>query len=120
MIRVIHLEATTPPHDYEPDAAGYSIGHFEADGTLVVETAHFAPTRWGSEMGVDSSDQKRVTQRYQLADGGLGMSLTYTLEDPVNLREPVTIQGRYRKVADHEFPEEYCDAETSRKFLEFQ
>ncbi len=126
MIRTIHLDGSPRPDDYEPDAtdysgfSGYSVGHFESDGTLVIETTGFAATRWGIERGIDSSTQKRVVERFKLTNDGNAMTVSYTLEDPVYLSEPVTRTGRYQKIADHELAFELCDLETTRRHLQFE
>jgi len=120
-VRTIHMDGTEPPEDLEPGLLGYSMGHIEGSGALVIETTQFGRTRWGNARGIDSSDQKKVTERYLLADDGLGMDISYTIEDPVYLTEPMTVTGRYRKVADYDFPEEPpCDPETSSRHLEFE
>ena len=119
-VRVIHLNGTPRPPDFMPNALGYSVGRFEPDGTLVVESAGFAPTRWGSSRGLDSSAQKRVVERYRLIDGGYRMSVSYTIEDPVFLTEPVTVTGEYQKSSDYAFVAETCDKATARRHLEFQ
>lgn len=41
LTRVIHLDGSAPPADYEPSILGYSVGRFEDDGTLIVETTGF-------------------------------------------------------------------------------
>ena len=53
----------------------------EPDGTLVVETTGFNALRWGNGQGIDSSEKKKIVERYKLIDGGKAMSLSYTLED---------------------------------------
>lgn len=126
MIRTIHLDGSPLPDNYEPDAAdysgfsGYSRGHFESDGTLVIETTEFAATRWGLERGIDSSTQKRVVERFKLTNDGQGMTVSYTVEDPEYLSRPVTRTGRYQKIADHELAFELCDLETTRRHLQFE
>ena len=67
--------------------------------------------------GVDSSEQKRIIERYALNNGGMGMGITMTLEDPVYLTEPVTINGTYRKVPDFDLEPFECDLEAARKDL---
>ena len=118
--RTIHLDGPPRPSSHKPDALGYSIGKFEPDGTLVVETTGFAPTAWGATRGLDSSEQKRVTERYRLTEDGFGMQVSYTIEDPVYLAEPATQEGSYRKVLDHEFSNVPCDPETARRHLTFE
>ncbi len=118
-IRTIHLDGAARPADHEPDELGYSVGYFEADGTLLVVTDGFSATPWGNHRGLDSSDLKRVVERYRLTDDGYAMSVSYTIEDPVYLSEPITVEGEYRKYSDFEFVAETCDVETARRHLEF-
>jgi hypothetical protein len=119
-VRVIHLDSAAPPADFVPNELGYSVGRFESDGTLVVETTGFAPTRWGNARGLDSSAEKRVTERYELTGDGYKMSVAYTIEDPVYLAEPFTLEGEYQKSADYTFVDEPCDKATAHRFLQFQ
>ena len=56
--------------------------------------------KWGIAPGVDSSNQKRIVERYDLVNGGMGLEITMTIEDPVYLKEPITINGAYRKTPD--------------------
>ena len=118
--RVIHLDGSAPPADYEPNILGYSVGHFEDDGTLVVETTGFSPTRWGLTRGIDSSDRKRITERFSLDENGYVMRVSYTVEDPVYLTGPVTREGGYNLIPEHEFTELPCDLETARRHLQFE
>lgn len=120
LTRTIHLDGSAPPADYEPNILGYSVGRFEDDGTLVVETTGFSPTRWGLTRGIDSSGEKRITERYSLAENGYVKRVTYTVEDPVYLTEPVTREGGYTLIPEHEFTELPCDPETARRHLQFE
>jgi len=118
-VRAIHMDGAPMPADFVPDMDGYSIGHFESDSVLVVETTGFAATQWGTARGVDSSDQKRSVERYTLSDDGLGYSVAYTIEDPVYLAEPYSVSGRFRKVADYPFGDEPpCDPDTASRHLQ--
>jgi hypothetical protein len=120
-VRVIHLGGPMePPASHEPNELGYSVGHIEPDGALVVESRGFRPMVWGLARGIDSSDQLVFVERYELVDGGLGMKLSYTIQDPVFLREPITVTRTLRKVADYVFSDEVCDRETARRHLQFE
>lgn len=118
-LRTVWLDGRERPADYVPNELGFSSGHIEPDGTLVIETTGFAPTRWGNSRGLDSSDLKKVTERYRLADGGFAMSVSYTIDDPVYLTEPVTVEGEYQKSSDFEFVAEKCDPATARRHLQY-
>lgn len=118
--RVIYLKAKTPPAGYKPNPVGFSVGRFEADGTFVVETSRFSPMRWGNGIGVDSSDQKRIVERYKLIDGGKGLSLSYTLEDPVYFTKPIAREGVFFKKPDVEFVQQPpCDLDAAQQHLKF-
>ena len=116
--RVIHMDGAPMPANFKPDMDGWSVGRVEKDGTLIIETSGFEPTPWGVARGVDSSAQKRSIERYKLDPDGLGISASYTITDPVYLTAPYTVVGRYKKVADYEFPAEPpCDPEVASRHL---
>jgi Family of unknown function (DUF6152) len=121
MTRTIWLNRKTPPPDYKPNPMGFSVGRFESDGTLVVETSRFSPVRWGNHMSVDSSDKKKIVERYQLIDGGMGLSLSYTQEDPMYFTAPVTGSGAFTKSYDAEFVKQPpCDLEAAGEHLHYK
>ena len=116
--RVIHMDGAARPDDFVANMDGWSVGRIDGDGTLVIETDGFSPTPWGVARGVDSSDQKRSVERYTLTEDGLGISASYTITDPVFLTAPYTVTGRYKKVADYDFPvEPPCDPEVASRHL---
>ncbi len=82
-----------------------------------MDTVGFSATRWRLAAGIDSSEQKRVSERYTLREDGLGMDISMTFNDPVFLTEPVTVNGTYRKVVDVPFEPYECDLEVARRSL---
>ncbi len=118
--RTIWLNGKSRPANYKPSHLGFSVGRFEADGTLVVETSGFSPQPWGNGSGIDSSAQKKVTERYRLIDGGLGLELSYSVEDPVHFTKPNTAQGTFMKAANATFaPQPRCDVKAARQHMVF-
>lgn len=116
--RVIHLDADRAAiEDFGPSFVGTSIGRFESDRHLVVETTNFVPTRWGLTNGIDSGVQKKITEHYQLSEDGMWIDISYTLEDPEYLTAPVEITGRYRKAENREFSASACDPNTAKRHL---
>lgn len=115
--RVIHLDIDEHPSYVPRSSYGHSIGWFEDDGALVVETARFSHVRWGAGDGVDSSERKRTREVYRLADEGRTLALTFTLEDPEYLREPAILEHRYSLVPGYELQDYTCDPETARRHL---
>jgi hypothetical protein len=103
--------------DPAPSVVGTSIGRFESERHLVIETDNFLPTRWGLANGIDSSDQKLMIEHYRLTDDGMFIDISYTLTDPVYLEEPVTVTGQYRKAESREFMPVECDSATARRHL---
>jgi hypothetical protein len=121
MTRTIWLKTTQPPAGYKPAPMGFSVGRFEPDGTLVVETTRFSPVRWGNGLAVDSSDKKKIVERYKLTDGGMGMTLSYSQEDPMYFTAPVTGNGAFTKSYDSTFPKQPpCDLEAAGEHLHYK
>ena len=119
--RTIWLNNAKRPAGHKPDHLGYSVGRFEADGTLVVETSGFSPQPWGNASGIDSSNQKRVVERYRMIDGGLGLELSYTVEDPVYYTRPWKRKALSAKTPDNDFAKQpKCDLKAARQHIEFE
>lgn len=118
--RTIWLDGRERPKDHKPDNMGFSTGRFEPDGTLVVTTTGFSPQPWGNGAGIDSSEQKRVVERYRLIDGGMGLALEYTVEDPVYFTQPRKAEGTFMKSVDSTFaPQPPCDLQAATEHLNF-
>lgn len=94
---------------------GDSIGHYEGD-ELVVETTNFTFDPDGIDnMGhVPSSTRKKMTERFKrIAPDKL--TYTYTVEDPLFLKEPYTDTLEVRKAAAGREVEPWnCDPEIGR------
>lgn len=100
-----------------PSYVGTSVGNLESDRHLIIETDNFLPTKWGLANGIDSSDQKIMTEDYRLSEDGMFIDISYTLTDPVYLTEPVTVTGRYRKAESREFTPVPCDPDTAKRHI---
>lgn len=98
---------------------GYSIGWWEGDA-LVVDTRRFTPSLTGnSYKGVPSSDQKRLTERFELAPGGTHLVYSWTLEDPVYLAEPVSRERYFLNRPDLAVAELVpCSVDSARRFAD--
>ena len=121
--RVIWLDGRKIPEDYTPTAIGFSTGRFEEDGSLAVETTGFPSVRWGLESGIDSSEHKRLVERYTLVNGfhtgGTRMIFSVRIEDKEYLTRPVTVHGVYDLAPSREFAKFECDPESASAHLEF-
>ncbi len=115
--RSVRLDQARHPENLERNPVGHSIGIIGEDGSLSVDTIGMPAARWGLSTGLDSSEELHVRERYTLTDDGLGMDVSYTITDPVYLTEPVTVEGRYRKVPDSPLTPFECDQDTARRHL---
>ena len=92
--RTIHMApgATT---EGQPDSLlGYSVGHWEDERTLVVETAHM---NWGhlDGQGIPASTQAVAVERFMMSPQGDRLDYTMHYTDPVNLHEPLTFHKHW-------------------------
>jgi Family of unknown function (DUF6152) len=119
--RTIHLGNAKRPATYRPGPLGFSVGRFEADGALVVETTGFSAQPWGNASGIDSSDRKRIVERYRLSEGGSVLEVSYTQEDPVYYTRTLEGKGSFAKAPDNNFaPQPKCDLRAARQHIAFE
>lgn len=93
----------------QPTSSGYSIGHFEADGTLVVETGDMTP---GSvTAGGYRTAETRVIQRYTPSPDGKHLTITFIWNDPKIYAKPHTYQYFFERTEPGSYAlETFCDA----------
>ncbi len=115
--RVIHMGENVDPASAERSRLGYSSGRIE-NNQLIIETTRFEHTTWGLMEGVDSSEQKRMVERYWLENEGRIMRAEVTVEDPLYLARPMVSQFEYGYVPNHEFQLYECDVEAANRHLE--
>jgi len=112
--RTIWLDGRKPTiQDYS--LQGFSVGHYEGNTALIVETDHFLfdITGFDDYNGIPSSSLKKVTERYWKENGEL--KLTLTLEDPLILRQPASYTTRWLPARPGYQLEPWdCDPITSR------
>lgn len=110
--RTIHMGIAAPPSGTVRDHDGYSIGRME-NGTLDIRTTLFSAQPWGNDPGLDSGEQKRIVERYQLLDGGRQLQASYTLEDPEYLAESVTRTLDWTYLTGGQLAAEWADCDPS-------
>jgi hypothetical protein len=98
MVRRIYL---TDKHseDVKPSWFGESIGHYESDGTLVVDTiglsAHLSFLDW---YRTPHTEKEHVVERYKLTNDANRLEAQVMVEDPDTFNEPLHMIQRWRKV----------------------
>lgn len=118
--RVVRLAAENETGNQPSDKLGHSVGHFEGK-TLVIETTGFSRETWGIGPGLDSSEQKKVIERYSLADQGRMLKLHLTVTDPVYLAKPYEHDYQWVHVPDYKITEYVdCNIEAAGKHLELE
>ena len=89
VVRRIYTDGRPIPADPDLTWLGYSVGHWEADTTLVVETVGFNDKTWLDRLGHPHSTQLRVTERFRRIDRD-HMQIDITMQDPKALVKPWT------------------------------
>jgi hypothetical protein len=98
MVRRIYM---TDRHSeaLRPSWFGESIGHYESDGTLVVDTvglqSHLSFLDW---FRTPHTDKLHVVERYKLSADGRTLEVLVRVEDPGTFNEPLYMVRRWRKV----------------------
>jgi hypothetical protein len=98
MVRRIHMTDKHSEH-VKPSSFGESIGHYEADGTLVVDTiglsARLSYLDW---YRTPHSEKEHVVERFKITADGQRLEAVVKVEDPDTFNEPLYMVQRWRKV----------------------
>jgi len=84
--RVVWLNSKHP-EDPDPQWWGHSIGWYENDNTLVVDTIGFNDKTWLDQVGHPHTEQLHLIERYRRADKNT-MELDMTIDDPGAYMKP--------------------------------
>ena len=115
-VRTVYLDGRGHPESSERFVTGHSIGRWE-DDVLVVDTTNFTDHRSPYQIGVPSGAQKRVVERYRLIEDGTRIELSFLLDDPEYLAEPMS---HSRELIYSPQMERFlfdCDPEATRRFV---
>jgi hypothetical protein len=85
--RQIYTDGREHPKELDPTWWGHSIGHWEGNDVLVVDTIGFNGKTWLDLAGHGSSEQLHVIERYSRPDLG-HLKNEITIEDPVYYTRP--------------------------------
>ena len=89
----------------DPRYYGYSVGHWESDNTLVVETTGLDDRTWINELGYPHSVDARVQERFVRADRN-DLQLTLTIDDPKLYTEPFSLGTEFFRWVPNQLLEE--------------
>jgi hypothetical protein len=87
---------------------GYSVGHWEGDNTLVIDTTGVDERAWLDEAGHPRSSNAHIQERYNRVDQ-YNMQVTVTVDDPKYYTKPYTfMKAGFYWMKDQEFAETIC------------
>jgi hypothetical protein len=111
------------PTTLKPSWYGYSVGRYEGNNTLVIDTRGQNDKASVDRYGTPRSEKIRVVERYTIAPDGRTMTVTLNVEDPDTFTTPWSARVTYRRVAieGHVIAERICsennkDASTGRDY----
>jgi len=94
-LRTIYLNKNEHPENLELSLGGHSIGRWE-DETLIVETIGFLPSVLHPRVGIPTSDQLKIVERFTYDHDALELNREYTATDPTYLLEEFSGQDTLR------------------------
>jgi hypothetical protein len=87
---------------------GHSVGHWENDNTLVIDTTGVDERAWLDEEGHPRSSSAHIQERYTRADE-YNLQLTVTIDDPKFYTKPWTwMRASFYWMKAQEFSESLC------------
>ena len=87
---------------------GYSVGHWDNDTTLVIDTTGVDERPWLDEVGHPRSSSAHVQERYTRLDQ-YNLQLTVTVDDPKFYTKPWTfMRANFYWMKAQEFAETFC------------
>ena len=87
---------------------GYSVGHWENDNTLVIDTTGLDERTWLDEVGHPHSSMAHVQERYTRTDQ-YNLQLTVTVDDPKFYTKPwAFMRANFYWMKAQEFAETMC------------
>lgn len=112
MPRRIYMDGRQPADNVQPSSLGFSVGHWESDNVLVIETTLLLPG-WLDGGGLPfSGDGTRIVERWEFADDRLSMDRIATFYDPLYTEPLVRHRGSQRQPGLEVFEMASCDPQS--------
>ena len=115
-VRTVYMDGREHPDPSVRFVTGHSIGRWDGD-VLVVDTTNFEDHRSPYQIGVPSSGQKQVVERYQLTEDGTHINAEFILDDPEYLTKPMTHSLQLIYSPHLTMLHSDCDPEATSRFL---
>ena len=92
----------------DPRYYGYSVGHWEGDNTLVVDTTGLDDATWINSSGYPHSTNAHVQERFTRLDHN-DLQLVVTLEDPAFYIKPFELTtANFKWIPNQQLDEQLC------------
>jgi hypothetical protein len=116
-VRRVYLNV---PHSVDPKPSWYgeSVGHYEGNDTLVVDTIAISTKTFVDSYRTPHTAQLHVVERYKLLNSGKAMEVLVLVDDPGAFTMPWSAVQRFRRVP-REWTEDIC-AENNFDFLQYE
>ena len=96
---------------------GYSVGHWEDDNTLVIETVGVRDDTWLTGQGLPHSDKARYTEHWNRIDHNT-MMMEIWIDDPTMYAKPFSLgQMYFRWVPNQQLDEYICVPSEVQQYL---
>ena len=96
---------------------GYSVGHWDGDDTLVIDTTGVDDRTWLDDAGHPHSADMHVQERYTRLDQ-YNMELTVTIDDPKIYTKPFEwLKAKYYWMVKQDFEETLCVPSEAIEYL---
>ena len=100
MPRRIYMDGREAAADLQPSSLGFSVGRWESDSVLVIETTHLLPG-WLDGSGLPmAGDGTRIVERWEFAEDRLTMDRIATFYDPYYTKPLIRRRGSARGPAE--------------------
>jgi len=107
------------PNSPDPRYYGYSVGHWDGDYTLVVDTVGTDDTTWLDNGGHPHSSELHVIERYERVDHDT-LKVSVTVDDPKVYTKPFLLGTTvYKWIPDQQFEEQLCIPSEAQAYTDF-
>lgn len=104
------------PDDPEVSWFGHSVGHYEGDDTLVIDTVAQDPRAPFDRFGTPKTEAMHIVERYRISDDGQRLDVELSVEDPNVFTDAWAAKFSYTRMPEEEgdgpqepiFPEYIC------------
>ena len=97
---------------------GYSVGHWDGDYTLVIDTVGVNDESWLDKAGHPHSVNAHITERYTRVDHN-HMQMVASVDDPTVYTKPFVLsKNEYRWIPDQEAEEQICVPSEMIRYME--